>query len=67
MGYFDVDRKAKYMMGKDEIKMCEYCMLNSRPIMVSDNIVVGHFSFGTQTQGMIEYYNEHPERFALKK
>ncbi len=64
--YFDVDRKDKYMMGKDEVKLCEYCMINSLPIMVSENIVVGHFSFGPQTEGMKEFYKKHPERFALK-
>ena len=65
MGYFDVDRNAKNMMGKDERKMCAYCCLNSFPIMVSENIVVGHFSFGAQTEGMKQYYNDHPERFKL--
>ena len=65
MGYFDVDRNASNMMGKDERKICAYCCLNSRPIMVSENIVVGHFSFGAQTEGMKEFYKDHPERFKL--
>lgn len=67
MSYFDVDRKDKNMMGKDEIKICEHCMLNSKPVMVSENIVVGHFSFGMQTEGMKEFFFQHPERFTLKK
>ena len=69
MGFFDVDRSANalFMMGRDEMKLCEYCVMNSKPIMVSENIVVGHFSFGAQTEGMKEFYNEHPERFMLQK
>ncbi len=67
MNYFDVKHDDLIMMGKDEEKLCAYCVVNSRPIMISENIVVGHFSFGPQTQGMIEYYKEHPERFALNK
>lgn len=66
MNYFDVNRKDKNMMGKDEVKLCRYCCINSRPIIVSDNIVVGHFSFGAQTEGMKQFYNEHPERFRIQ-
>lgn len=67
MEYFDVDRNAKSMMGKDERKLCAFCCLNSYPIMVSENIVAGHFSFGAQTAGMKEFYRDHPERFRLKE
>lgn len=67
MHYFDVNRKDKYMMGKDEIKICEYCMTNSRPIMVSENIIVGHFSFGMQTEGMKEFFISHPEKFFMER
>lgn len=67
MNYFDVKRNDIYMLGKDEIKLCEYCMINSLPIMVSENIVVGHFSFGIQLEGMKEYYLQHPEKFILKE
>lgn len=65
MKYFDVKRNDPHMMGKDEIKICEYCMINSMPIMVSENIVVGHFSFGKQTEGMKDYYKNHPEKFQI--
>lgn len=65
MYYFDVDRKDKNMMGKDEIKMCEHCVIHSMPLMVSENIVVGHFSYGMQTEGMKEYFAQHPERFNI--
>ena len=66
MHYFDVNRKDENMLGKDEAKLCEFCMINSFPIMVSENIAVGHFSFGSQTDGMKEYYLQHPDRFAFK-
>lgn len=66
MRYFDVQRNDPYMMGKDEVKICQYCMINSKPIMVSENIVVGHFSFGSQTEGMKECYYNHPEWFSIK-
>lgn len=67
MHYFDVVRKDKNMLGKDEAKLCEHCIIYSLPIMVSENIVVGHFSFGKQTEGMKEYFAKHPERFVLKE
>jgi hypothetical protein len=50
-------------MGADEVNLCTFCMLQSRPIMVSENVVVGHFSFGRQTEEMKKYYLEHPEKF----
>lgn len=67
MHYYDVDRKDKYMMGKDEVKLCQYCLIHSQPIMVSKNIVVGHFSFGAQTEGMKEFYGKNRERFMLMR
>lgn len=53
-------------LGKDEEEICSYCLLKSRPIMVSLNCVVGHFSFGPQTEGMKEYYDQHPEKFLIQ-
>lgn len=67
MGFFDVERNDKAMMGKDEVKLCSYCLLESRPLMVSENIVVGHFSFGNQTEGMKRFYTEHPEKFQISE
>ncbi len=62
MGYFTVERDISGM-AQDEIELCSYCMLKSRPIMITDNIVVGHFSFGPQTNKMKEYYMKNPDRF----
>lgn len=42
-------------MGIDEEQICAFCMNSSKPIVISENSVVGHFSFGPQTKGMIDY------------
>lgn len=42
-------------MGADEEELCAYCINMSQPIMVTHNVVVGHFSFGPQEQVMREY------------
>lgn len=65
MGYYDVD-KTGTAMGVDETQMCGYCMRASRPIVVSKNVVVGHFSFGPQTFEMKEYYLKHRNDFEIK-
>lgn len=64
MGYFNVDLSGN-AMGMDETQICEYCMRVSRPIVISKNVVVGHFSFGPQTNEMIKYYKEHKEKFDI--
>lgn len=53
-------------MGQDEVQICEYCMIQSRAIIVSENTLVGHFSYGPQTKEMKEYYNSHREMFKVK-
>lgn len=53
--------------GKDEIELCTYCMINSKAIIVAENVAVGHFSFGQQTEGMKELYADHPELFQIKE
>lgn len=52
-------------MGRDEEEMCRMCMVNSYAIAVCENAVVGHFSFGQQTEGMKEYYEKYPEFFKI--
>ena len=64
MNYFNVDFEGSGL-GKDEAQICEFCLLNSKPLMVSENVVVGHLSFGPQNQAMFEYYKEHPEKFSI--
>ena len=66
MGYFHVDLSGN-AMGMDETQICEYCMRVSRPIVVSKNVVVGHFSFGPQTAEMIKYYDQNRRLFDVQE
>jgi hypothetical protein len=50
-------------MGTDEEELCAYCINASRAIMVSNNTVVGHFSFGGQTLRMKEFYSANLDWF----
>ena len=52
-------------MGSDEEEVCSNCIINSQPIIVADNVVVGHFSFGRQTEIMKDYYNDNREWFSI--
>jgi len=52
-------------LGKDEEELCSYCLLQSRPAMICCNSVVGHFSFGSQTEEMKDYYNNNPDSFKI--
>lgn len=54
-----------HRLGIDEEQLNAFCVNNTYPMMVSENIVVGHFSFGSQTEGMYEYMDEHPEIFEM--
>ena len=62
MGMFRVKRSSN-QMGADEEQICAFSIASSRPIMVSENIVVGHLSFGTQNVEMKKYYEEHKSLF----
>lgn len=64
MGYFEVDRKT-VSLGKDEVQLCTFCCIDSKPIVVSENVLVGHFSFGPQNEAMKEYYIHNKERFEV--
>ena len=66
MGYFAVER-ATTGMAQDEIELCSFCCLKSRPIIVTENVVVGHFSFGPQTKDMKEFYLNNRENFRIEK
>ncbi|MEE1158251.1 MAG: hypothetical protein UHS51_02410, partial [Atopobiaceae bacterium] len=64
MGYFEVFH-GFVGLGSDERQLCAWCTINSRPVMVSQNTVAGHFGFGPQTQGMRDYLLAHPEAFEV--
>ena len=53
-------------LGYEEVQLCNYCFDNGLKIVVSDEILVGHFSFSTQTQQMFECYSKSPELFTVK-
>ncbi|MBO5349934.1 MAG: hypothetical protein J6A89_09005 [Clostridia bacterium] len=54
-------------LGLDEEELCKYAISESRPIIVSENVLVGHFSYGPQTEEMKKYYNENRDIFELRK
>jgi hypothetical protein len=65
MGGFEVSEHAD--MGADEEKICASCMIKNFGLAVAENCVVGHFSFGKQTDGMKEYYRSNPSYFKVVK
>lgn len=64
MGRFEVGIGNN--MGRDEIQLCNYLLADSRAIIVSENTIAGHFSFGKQTPEMKKYYEQHREIFKVK-
>ena len=63
MGMFYV--KKGTCMGIDEEQVCSYCINTSKAIIVSNNSVVGHLSFGGQNEEMKEYYLQNREKFDI--
>lgn len=64
MGGFPVD--SGNGLGIDEERICWFAMNNARPIVVNENIVVGHLGFGPQTTAMMQYYGQNPNIFKSK-
>lgn len=64
IGRFVVEKGTN--MGRDEAQICEYCMIESRAIVVSENTIAGHFSYGPQTKAMEEFYKNNRKIFKLK-
>lgn len=65
MGYFEVAMGNN--LGRDESQICNYVFSDSRVIVVSENTIVGHFSYGKQTDIMKKYYKANREIFKLDK
>lgn len=61
INYFPVSRIRN--LGMDERYLCQVCCTSSRPLMVSENVVVGHLGFKEQNQVMKEYYLSHKDLF----
>lgn len=53
-------------LGRDEEALCVHCLLAGLAMVVDENTIVGHLSFGQQNQEMYEFYRMHKERFACK-
>lgn len=54
-------------LGVDEIELCQYCIIHSLAMIIAENSVVGHFSFGKQTEGMKKLYHERPDLFQIRQ
>lgn len=54
-------------LGIDEIQLCDFCMKHSHAIIIAENTVVGHFSFGPQTEKMKMFYQDNSELFSLSE
>lgn len=52
-------------MGADEEEVCANCMNQSKAIIACHHAVVGHFSFGKQTNRMKEYFFSNQNRFDI--
>lgn len=63
MQFFKVKRGN--CLGIDEEQICAFCMTSSRAIIISDNTVVGHLSFGKQNEEMKKYFMENKEKFEI--
>ncbi|MBQ9364498.1 MAG: hypothetical protein IJT82_01875 [Schwartzia sp.] len=50
-------------MGQDEVQINQFCITYSFAMIISENTVAGHFSFGGQNEAMKEYYENHRKAF----
>lgn len=53
-------------VGEDEAHLCAHTILKSHILVIDESSVVGHFSFGAQTEGMKEYYATRHELFEIQ-
>lgn len=63
MGGWQLPPPNSWGPGLDEEQICQFCALQSLAMVVSENAVVGHFSFADQNEAMKEYYFTHREKF----
>jgi hypothetical protein len=54
-------------LGRDERELCSNSVERSNAMIVAHNTVVGHFSFGSQTEVMKEFYHKNPEYFEIRE
>lgn len=53
-------------LGLDEVEMCQWCVTESMAMVIAENTVVGHFSFGRQMERMKKLHAIHHELFELE-
>ena len=56
---------SKYGLGDDEEHISIYAGYYGKAIIICENALVGHLGYGGQTAAMMEYYEQHRDRFAL--
>ncbi len=52
-------------MGRDEAYICQDNVNKDLAIYELKNVLAGHLAFGHQKKRMMEYYRNHPEKFAV--
>lgn len=67
-GKFPVELEAEVEykrigLGSDEKRICEWSMMKSHPIIITNDVLVGHLSYGPQTKEMMEYFKSNQDRF----
>lgn len=60
-GYFKTSSKG--MLGVEEVDICGFCHLESRPAFLALNCLVGHFSFRPQNSDMKKFFYKNQNRF----
>lgn len=56
----------KYLnIGADEEYLCQFCMMQGKAIVIAENAVAGHLSYGPQNEKMERYYFTHKEKFLV--
>lgn len=61
MGMFPVNGYEN--MGADEKRICDFCMMDGRAMVISENCIVGHLSYGPQHEVMRRYYVNNRDYF----
>lgn len=61
---FSVNRRTT-SMGDDEVELCSIAMKESKAIIVSENTIAGHLSFGPQNKEMEVFYNNNKDKFDI--
>ena len=67
MDGWELPQNTSNVLGLDEMQICKFCTLSSSAMVVAENAVVGHLSFGQQNAAMKEYYLAHREKFRCPK